>query len=104
MKAVVIHQHGDPSVLHYTEVPEPHVRANDVLVRVHACALNHLDLWVRRGIPGVPFPLPHILGSDVAGGGGQVGFGGETLEPWAEGGVGAWVTCGQERAGDSGNN
>jgi len=65
MKAVVIHQHGDPSVLHYTEVPEPHVRANDVLVRVHACALNHLDLWVRRGIPGVPFPLPHILGSDV---------------------------------------
>src|SRR5258708_12189403 len=73
MKAVVIHQHGDPSVLHYTEVPEPHVRANDVLVRVHACALNHLDLWVRRGIPGVPFPLPHILGSDVAGEGAEVG-------------------------------
>ena len=42
-------------------------RANEVLVRVRACALNHLDLWVRRGIPGVPFPLPHIPGSDVAG-------------------------------------
>src|SRR6266403_5505785 len=73
MKAVVIHQHGDPSVLHYTEVPEPHVRANDVLVRVHACALNHLDLWVRRGIPGVPFPLPHISGSDISGEIAQIG-------------------------------
>ena len=67
MKAVVIHQHGDPTVLHYTEVAEPHIRPHEVLVRVRACALNHLDLWVRRGIPGVPFPLPHILGSDIAG-------------------------------------
>jgi len=67
MKAVVIHQHGDPTVLHYTEVAEPHIRPHEVLVRVRACALNHLDLWVRRGIPGVPFPLPHIPGSDIAG-------------------------------------
>lgn len=67
MKAIVFHQHGDPSVLHYTDVNEPHVRHNDVLVKVHACALNHLDLWVRRGLPGVPIPLPHIPGSDIAG-------------------------------------
>jgi len=67
MKAIVFHQHGDPSVLHYTDVPEPHPRHNDVLVRVHACALNHLDLWIRRGLPGVPIPLPHIPGSDIAG-------------------------------------
>lgn len=67
MKAIVFHEHGEPGVLHYTDVPEPHLRHNDVLVRVHACALNHLDLWVRRGLPGVPIPLPHIPGSDVAG-------------------------------------
>jgi NADPH:quinone reductase-like Zn-dependent oxidoreductase len=67
MKAIVFHQHGDPNVLHYTDVNEPHLRHNEVLVKVHACALNHLDLWVRRGLPGVPIPLPHIPGSDIAG-------------------------------------
>jgi len=67
MKAIVFHQHGDPSVLHYTDVNEPHLRHNEVLVKVHACALNHLDLWVRRRLPRVPIPLPHIPGSDIAG-------------------------------------
>lgn len=67
MKAIVFHQHGDPSVLHYTDVPEPTLHHNEVLVKVHACALNHLDLWVRRGIPGIQIPLPHIPGSDIAG-------------------------------------
>ena len=67
MKAIVFHQHGGPEVLKYTDAPEPALRASDVLVRVKACALNHLDLWVRRGLPNVPLPLPHIPGSDVAG-------------------------------------
>jgi len=67
MKAIVFQQHGGPEVLRYTDAPEPPLRANDVLVRVKACALNHLDLWVRRGLPNVPIPLPHIPGSDVAG-------------------------------------
>jgi NADPH:quinone reductase-like Zn-dependent oxidoreductase len=67
MKAVVFQQHGGPEVLRYTDVPEPRFGANDVLVRVRACALNHLDIWVRMGLPGVPIPLPHILGSDIAG-------------------------------------
>jgi NADPH:quinone reductase-like Zn-dependent oxidoreductase len=67
LKAIVFEKHGDPGVLHYTDVSEPHLRHNDVLVRVHACALNHLDLWVRRGLPGVPIPLPHIPGSDIVG-------------------------------------
>ncbi len=67
MKAIVFSQHGGPEVLQYTEVPEPKISATDVLVRVRAAALNHLDLWVRQGIPGVPIPLPHIPGSDVAG-------------------------------------
>jgi NADPH:quinone reductase-like Zn-dependent oxidoreductase len=65
MKAVRIHEHGGPEVLRYEDVPEPQFKANEVLVRVRACALNHLDLWVRKGIPGIR--LPHVLGSDVAG-------------------------------------
>ena len=67
MKAVRIHEHGGPEVLRYEDVPEPAAPFGHVLVRVKACALNHLDLWVRRGIPGQKIPLPHILGSDVAG-------------------------------------
>ena len=67
MKAIVFDHHGTPDVLRYTEVPEPEPRFGEVLVAVHACALNHLDLWVRRGIPGLQIPLPHIPGSDIAG-------------------------------------
>ena len=65
MKAVRIHQFGGPEVLTYEEVPDPQPRKDQVLIRVRACALNHLDLWVRQGLPGVN--LPHILGSDIAG-------------------------------------
>ena len=67
MKAILFHQHGDTSVLHYTDIPEPHLRHNEVLVHVRACGLNHLDLWVRRGLPGYQIPLPHIPGSDITG-------------------------------------
>jgi NADPH:quinone reductase-like Zn-dependent oxidoreductase len=65
MKAVRIHQFGGPEVLAYEDIPDPQVRKDQVLVRVRACSLNHLDLWVRKGLPGVK--LPHILGSDIAG-------------------------------------
>ena len=65
MKAVRIHQFGGPEVLTYEEIPDPRSRKDQVLVRVRACALNHLDVWVRKGLPGVK--LPHILGSDTAG-------------------------------------
>jgi NADPH:quinone reductase-like Zn-dependent oxidoreductase len=67
MKAARIHQHGGPDVLRYEEIPEPKIRADQVLIRVRASALNHLDLFVRAGIPGLTFPMPHILGSDIAG-------------------------------------
>jgi len=65
MKAVRFHEFGGPEVLKYEDVPEPQLRKDQVLVRVKACALNHLDLWVRKGV-GNP-KLPHINGSDVAG-------------------------------------
>jgi NADPH:quinone reductase-like Zn-dependent oxidoreductase len=65
MKAVRMHQFGGPEVLTYEDVPDPQVRKDHVLVRVRACALNHLDVWVRKGLPGVK--LPHIPGSDIAG-------------------------------------
>ena len=65
MKAVRIHEFGGPEVLRYEDVPDPQPRKDQVLVRVKACSLNHLDLWVRKGLPGVK--LPHILGSDIAG-------------------------------------
>jgi NADPH:quinone reductase-like Zn-dependent oxidoreductase len=65
MKAVRIHQFGSSEVLTYEDIPDPNPRKDQVLVRVRACSLNHLDLWVRKGLPGVK--LPHILGSDVAG-------------------------------------
>src|ERR1700686_5431588 len=65
MKAVRIHQFGGPEVLTYEDVPDPQLRKDQVLVRVKACSLNHLDVWVRKGLPGVK--LPHIPGSDVVG-------------------------------------
>jgi len=67
MKAVIFNRHGGPEVLQFTEVPHPTIKAHEVLVQVRACALNHLDVWVRGGLPGIEIPLPHILGNDIAG-------------------------------------
>jgi len=67
MKAVIFKQHGGPEVLQLAEVPDPQINADEVLVEVRACALNHLDVWVRNGLPGIEIPLPHILGDDIAG-------------------------------------
>jgi NADPH:quinone reductase-like Zn-dependent oxidoreductase len=67
MKAVRFHEHGDLGVLRYEEAPDPAPAPGRVIVRVRACALNHLDLWERRGLDRVRLPLPHISGSDVAG-------------------------------------
>jgi NADPH:quinone reductase-like Zn-dependent oxidoreductase len=65
MKAVRIHKFGGPEVLTYEDIPDPKPRKDQVLIRVRACAMNHLDIFVRKGLPGVN--LPHIMGSDIAG-------------------------------------
>jgi len=67
MWSVRFHEHGAPDVLRYEEAPDPVLEPGEVMVRVHACALNHLDLWARHGLPNVRIAMPHITGSDVAG-------------------------------------
>lgn len=67
MNAVVFKEHGGPEKLTLEELPTPTIGTGEVLVRVKACALNHLDIWIRQGNPAYPIPLPHVSGSDVAG-------------------------------------
>jgi NADPH:quinone reductase-like Zn-dependent oxidoreductase len=95
MKAIVFHQHGGPEVLKYEDVPRPTLGANDVLVRVRACALNHLDLWVRRGIPGISFPMPHIPGSDIAGEVAEIGSAVTAVKTGQKAVLAPGVSCGK---------
>lgn len=68
MKAVVFEQHGGLEVLKSVERERPEPQAGEVLIRVAACALNRLDIWVRQGLPGnPPIPMPHIGGCDISG-------------------------------------
>ena len=67
MKAVVFEKHGGPEVLEYTEVPEPKAGPGEVLIEVKATSINHIDIFLRRGMPGIKVPLPKIVGSDAAG-------------------------------------
>src|SRR5262249_39571243 len=67
MKALAFQEHGGLDKLRYQDVPDPGIGLGDVLVRVRACALNHLDLFVREGLPGFKLPLPFWTGCDIAG-------------------------------------
>jgi NADPH:quinone reductase-like Zn-dependent oxidoreductase len=67
MKALYFTQHGELDVVRYGDVPEPSPGAGEVLVKVRACAINHLDIWVRRGWPGLNLQMPHWCGADVSG-------------------------------------
>src|SRR6266481_78086 len=104
MKAIVFNAHGGPEVLKFSDVPDAKIRPNEVLVRVKACALNHLDLWVRAGIPGVPIPLPHIPGSDVAGEIAQIGAEVTTARVGQKVVLAPGVTCGKCAACISGRD
>ena len=73
MKALYFEEHGNIDVIHYGNVPDPVMGPNDVLVRVRACGLNHLDIWVRRGWPGLKLEKPHWCGADVAGDVAEIG-------------------------------
>src|SRR5215831_16531077 len=67
MKAVLFHAHGGPEVLQYEDVPDPQPGYGEVLIEVRATSVNHVDIFLRRGMPGVRVPLPKILGCDAAG-------------------------------------
>ncbi len=94
MRAIAFRKHGDESVLEACELPEPTLSARGVLVRVKAVALNHLDVWVRRGWPGLKLALPHVLGSDVAGVVDRVGAEVDDLAPGTEVLVNPGLSCG----------
>jgi NADPH:quinone reductase-like Zn-dependent oxidoreductase len=67
MKALYFKEHGELDVVQYGEVPDPTPGPGEVLLRVRACAINHLDIWVRNGWPGLELEMPHWCGADVAG-------------------------------------
>lgn len=68
MKAIIFRRNGGPEVLEYvTDFPEPQIADDEALLEVKACALNHLDIWVRQGLPALKLPLPHISGCDTSG-------------------------------------
>jgi NADPH:quinone reductase-like Zn-dependent oxidoreductase len=82
MKCVFFRNHGGIEVLEYGDRPEPSPGQGQVTVRLHSAALNHLDLWVREGWPGLKLPLPHIPGADGAG---EIASLGEGVLDWQVG-------------------
>src|SRR5215471_3651020 len=67
MKAIVIHEHGGANVLKYEDAPTPEPGPGEVLLEVRATSINHIDIFLRRGMPGVRIPFPLIPGCDAAG-------------------------------------
>jgi NADPH:quinone reductase-like Zn-dependent oxidoreductase len=82
MKALYFDKHGELDVVKYGDVPDPEPGPGEVLIRVHACALNFLDIWVRRGWPGLNLEMPHWCGADVAG---EIAALGENVTGWQVG-------------------
>ncbi len=67
MKAAIFQEYGGPEVIKYEDVAAPQPQPGEVLLQVRASALNHLDIWIRQGIPAYDTPMPHISGCDSAG-------------------------------------
>ena len=95
MKGVTISQHGGPEVVAVQDVPDPKPAAGEVLIEVRAAALNHLDVWVRKGRPGTTLRFPHVLGSDGAGVVAEVGPGVDGVRPGDEVILNPGLSCGR---------
>ncbi len=94
MKAVVYTGHGGAEVVRLQDMPEPAVGPGQVLVRVRAAALNHIDLWIRKGLPRHRLTFPHIPGADAAGVIERVGDGVTKVRPGAEVMIAPGISCG----------
>jgi NADPH:quinone reductase-like Zn-dependent oxidoreductase len=97
MKAVTLREHGGPEVLRVEELPEPIAGPGEVRVRVRAVALNHVDLWVRKGLPHLKLEYPFLLGADVAGTIDQLGPGASGVAVGDDVVVNPCFTCGRCR-------
>ena len=95
MKAVRFHEHGGPEVLKYEDAPDPKIQANEALVRVKACALNHLDIWLRVGVRRWQLSMPHIVGADIAGEVAEVGSLVTRVKPGDRILLSPGISCGQ---------
>lgn len=95
MQAVRVHRYGDPEVLQLERISPPKVRPDEVLVRVRASALNHLDVWNRKGLPRPALQLPRILGSDISGDVVETGELVDDVEPGTAVIVNPGVSCGR---------
>jgi len=95
MKALAFNEHGGLEKLKYQDVPDPTIGPGEVLVKVRACALNHLDLFVREGLPGLKVPLPFWSGCDIAGDIVEVGEGVLTARVGERVAVNPNLTCGR---------
>lgn len=102
MRALRVSEHGGLEVLELVDLPVPEPGPGQVRVRVAACALNHLDLWVRKGVPGHEFPLPITPGCDFSGVVDTLGPGGEGLQPGQRVAVAPGFSCGRCQACASG--
>jgi NADPH:quinone reductase-like Zn-dependent oxidoreductase len=95
MKALAFNEFGGPETLRLQDVPDPVIGAEEVLVRVRACALNHLDIFVREGIPALKTPLPFWTGCDIAGDVAEVGTAVKTVKAGDRVAVNPNLTCGR---------
>jgi len=94
VKAVVIRKHGGLDCVRMEEIPEPRAGYAEVVLHVHAAAINHLDIWVRKGRPGLVVKMPHVLGCDASGIVAEVGDGVEGLGIGDEFLLNPGVSCG----------
>ncbi len=95
MKAVLFHEHGGPEVLRFEDASDPTPSGQEVLIEVRAASVNHLDIFVRRGLPGIKLPLPHIPGGDAAGVVREIGPDVQGLEVGQRVTINPGISCGR---------
>src|SRR5437867_600169 len=95
MKAVVFSQHGGPEVLQYQDMPDPKAGPGEVLIEVKATSINHVDIFLRRGMPGIKVPMPKIVGSDASGIVRELGTGVAGLTVGQRVTINPGITCGR---------